>query len=219
VLKLGLDKDSNVWYNITKSEEGLIMDKIIEFLYAGDPVLFVPKSLRKTGDKPLYSLSFEYGYDSFKELMQDWYDYEQAMRRIEMELREEEKEKLKQFVLDKRDKGEVVVIGLEGPISTSLENIIQQPADGILYDLNRLEEITLTFIDDPKWVNDFAVALVIRKLKGDLTQLKIANTKLLEENKILEAMVHWWETNIEPVDLGEYEDLIVALAHIRNTGE
>jgi hypothetical protein len=46
-----------------------------------------------------------------------------------------------------------------------LDEFIKQPADGILYDLNRLEETALTFIDDPKWVNDFAVALVIRKLK------------------------------------------------------
>ena len=85
---------------------------------------------------------------------------------------EKRKKEIKQFILDKREEGKVVVMGLEGPMSMPLDSIIQQPVDGLLYDLNRLEETALTFIDDPKWVNDFAVALVIRKLKSKLTQLE-----------------------------------------------
>ena len=67
-------------------------------------------------------------------------------------------------VLSERDKGNVVFLGLEGLMSVPLEEFIKQPADGILYDLNLLEEVVLTFIAERKWVNDFAVALVIRKL-------------------------------------------------------
>ena len=91
---------------------------------------------------------------------------------------EEEKKELKQFILDKRDDGKVVVMGLEGPMSMPTENIIQQPTDGLLYDLNRLEETTLTFIGDIKWVNDFAVALVIRKLKSNLAKVETENELL-----------------------------------------
>lgn len=74
-------------------------------------------------------------------------------------------EDVKKFILDKRKEGKIVVMGIEGLMSMDLDEFIKQPVDGILYDLNRLEETSLTFIDDPKWVNDFAVALVIRKLK------------------------------------------------------
>jgi len=89
----------------------------------------------------------------------------------------EEKKSLKQIILDKRKVGEVVVMGIEGPMSTPLEDIVRQPVDGLLYDLNRLEETTLTFIDDPKWVNDFAVALVIRKLKSEIDKLEAENER------------------------------------------
>ena len=46
-----------------------------------------------------------------------------------------------------------------------LEEIIKQPTEGLLYDLNRDRATVLTLMDDPKWVNDFAVGLVITKLK------------------------------------------------------
>lgn len=115
---------------------------------------------------------------------------------------EEEKKELVQFILDKREEGKVVFVGLEGLMSTPLENIIQQPTDGLLYDLNRLEETTLTFIDDPKWINDFAVALVIRKLKADLAERTdmletlIGNIDTLfdaypEKLPLEDAMRHW----------------------------
>jgi hypothetical protein len=73
-------------------------------------------------------------------------------------------EKTKKFILEKRAEGKLVVMGLEGLMSMDVKEFIKQPVDGILYDLNRLEETALTFIDDPKWVNDFAVALTIREL-------------------------------------------------------
>ena len=90
----------------------------------------------------------------------------------------DEKPSLKQLVLDKRKEGKVVYLNHNGKeydmISVPLEQFIQQPTDGILYDLNRLEEVVLTFIDDPKWVNDFAVALTIRALKDRITELEPA---------------------------------------------
>lgn len=74
----------------------------------------------------------------------------------------------KELILQKRDEGKVVYLAFDGTAySSPVNEFIDQPADGILYDLNRLEEIALTFMDDPKWVNDFAVALTIRALKKE----------------------------------------------------
>jgi hypothetical protein len=81
-------------------------------------------------------------------------------------------EDIKKLVLDKRKEGKIVVMGIEGPMSMNIKEFIKQPVDGILYDLNRLEETALTFIDDPKWVNDFAVALTIRELYGLIESLR-----------------------------------------------
>ena len=80
-------------------------------------------------------------------------------------------EEVRERILAERAKGNVVFMGLEGMMSAPLEEFIKQPADGILYDLNRLEEVCLTYIDERKWVNDFAVALVIRKLKAQVDSL------------------------------------------------
>ena len=81
-------------------------------------------------------------------------------------------EELKQLILDKRKEGKLVHTTIEGFISVDISEFIKQPADGILYDLNRLEEVVLTFIDDPKWLNDFAVALTIRALKTEIEALR-----------------------------------------------
>ena len=79
--------------------------------------------------------------------------------------------KLRDTILAERDKGNIVFQALPGQFAiANLDEFIQQPAEGMLYDLNRSEVISLTFLKDPKWVNDFAVALVIRKLTDRLRQ-------------------------------------------------
>jgi len=77
-------------------------------------------------------------------------------------------EKIKELVLAKKAEGKVVFATFEGLMSADLEEFIKQPAEGILYDLNRDAATVLTFINDQKWVNDFAVGLVITKLKEKL---------------------------------------------------
>ena len=74
-------------------------------------------------------------------------------------------EELKELILQKAEEGKVVISTIEGLMIADLEEIIKQPTEGLLYDLNRDRPTILTLIDDPKWVNDLAVNLVITKLK------------------------------------------------------
>ena len=80
----------------------------------------------------------------------------------------EELAKVRDLILAERDKGNIVVSTIEGLMTMPLDEFVKQPADGMLYDLNRGEEVSLTFLSDRKWVNDFAVALVIRRLAAEL---------------------------------------------------
>lgn len=81
-----------------------------------------------------------------------------------------DKEEIKKKILDEYKKGNVVIYDSEGLKAMPLDEIIKQPTDGLLYDLNRNESVILTFIDDPKWINDYACSQVIRALKNKLEQ-------------------------------------------------
>lgn len=78
---------------------------------------------------------------------------------------QEAMERLKELILQKEKEGKIVFMTIEGPMEADLEQFIQQPTEGLLYDLNRDRATVLTFIPNPKWVNDYAVGLVIGKLK------------------------------------------------------
>ena len=84
-----------------------------------------------------------------------------------------DKESFKDLVIRKAEEGMVVFMTHEGPKEADLEEFIKQPTDGLLYDLNRGREVVLSFIDNPKWVNDFAVMLVIAKLKEKIDSLEV----------------------------------------------
>jgi len=97
---------------------------------------------------------------------------------VEKELQEQkpqetaEEKELRDIVLDEYKKGNIVVSTFEGLQMMSLDEFIKQPVEGILYDLNRGEAVVLTFINDPKWINDFAVSKVIQKLYSEFTKLQ-----------------------------------------------
>jgi predicted amidohydrolase len=63
--------------------------------------------------------------------------------------------------------GKIVLMTEMGLMGVSMEKFCQQDADNILYDLNRDEATTLTLGNEGlvRWVNDYAVAKVIRYLK------------------------------------------------------
>ena len=79
---------------------------------------------------------------------------------------------VKDKILKEYEKGNIIVAGVEGLQVMPLKEFIKQPVDGMLYDLNRNEVIVLTFINDPKWVNDYAVCKVIRALKKRIKELE-----------------------------------------------
>lgn len=81
-------------------------------------------------------------------------------------------EEIRTLVLAEYAAGNIVVATHDGFANAKLSEIIKQPSDGLLYDLNRSEEVILTFIDDPKWVNDFACAKIIRALKDRIVELE-----------------------------------------------
>lgn len=79
------------------------------------------------------------------------------------------------FILAKKKEGKAVYYVSPDELAVSaLEDLCNQPADGILYDLNRDEASILAFAseDDPYWVNNFATAQVIRHLKGRVEELE-----------------------------------------------
>jgi hypothetical protein len=79
---------------------------------------------------------------------------------------------LKDKILEEYKNGNIVIATPEGLQGTKLSEFIKQPVDGLLYDLNRNEAVVLTFIDDPKWINDYAVCQVIRALKSRINELE-----------------------------------------------
>ena len=73
----------------------------------------------------------------------------------------EEKEIIKDKVLKEWNKGNLVYADIEGLKSIKFEEFIKQPLEGMLYDINRNTATILTFLDDSKWVNDFALTKLL----------------------------------------------------------
>lgn len=65
------------------------------------------------------------------------------------------------LVLSEWDKGNLAYADIEGLKSIKFEEFIKQPLEGMLYDINRDTATILTFIDEPKWVNDFALTKLL----------------------------------------------------------
>lgn len=79
---------------------------------------------------------------------------------------------IREFILKEFDNGNIIFCGIGGLQGGNLKEFIKQPTEGILYDLNRDEATVLSQIENPKWINDFAVAKVIRALKDRISELE-----------------------------------------------
>ena len=78
----------------------------------------------------------------------------------------------KELILNKRKEGKVCLMTIEGLMSIDVDEFIKQPAEGILYDLNRGIETTLTIMPEKRWINDYAVAVTITALKKRIAELE-----------------------------------------------
>ena len=92
-------------------------------------------------------------------------------------MEQKELESIKDKVLAEWKKGNLVFADFEGLKTIKFEDFISQPLDGMLYDINRNLATILTFIDDPKWVNDFALTKLLEYYYNKCKeQEKILNT-------------------------------------------
>ena len=85
-------------------------------------------------------------------------------------------QEIKEIILEEYKNGNIVVYAVDGLQTMPIKEFIKQPAAGMLYDLNRGEAVVLTFLPDPKWINDYAVAKVITELKARIEELESLNT-------------------------------------------
>ena len=69
-------------------------------------------------------------------------------------------EEIKTKILEEYKNGNIVVSVVGGLLVMPIKEFIKQPTNEMLYDLNRNEAVVLTFLSDPKWINDYAVAKV-----------------------------------------------------------
>lgn len=75
--------------------------------------------------------------------------------------KKEKRKSVCDWVFSEWFKGNLVYADIDGLKSIKFEEFIKQPLDGMLYDINRNIATILTFIEDPKWVNDFALVKLL----------------------------------------------------------
>lgn len=74
------------------------------------------------------------------------------------------KGELTKIVREKEKENKLVIYAVDELQVYDVDEFIQQPTESMLYDLNRDKATILTLLDD-KWINDYAVMLVIARLK------------------------------------------------------
>lgn len=87
------------------------------------------------------------------------------------EIKPEIKSELLDSIREKTKENKVIFKGLDGLYEADISDFIGQPTEGLLYDLNRDIVTVCSWIDSEygeKWINDYAVMLVITRLKERL---------------------------------------------------
>lgn len=86
-------------------------------------------------------------------------------------------------LIDEQSKlGRVVIENDEGLFSMDISKMCAQGVEGILYDTNRLEEVTKT-IKSERSVNDIAMAKIVRYLKKRVDELETELAKYKEKEE------------------------------------
>lgn len=84
-----------------------------------------------------------------------------------------------QSILEHKRNGEVLFMTMEGAMVAKIEKLVEQPPEGLLYDLNRDFATLSTNAKNSKnlkWVNDMALANIVEYLMNE-------NKKLINEIK------------------------------------
>ena len=114
------------------------------------------------------------------------------------------------WVLSEWDKGNLVYADIEGLKSIKFEDFIKQPLEGMLYDINRDTATILTFLDDPKWVNDFALTKLLEYYYNKCNSLKEEN-KLRKDELVKSIPIPQYNTGDVCVDKDGGEVTIVGI--------
>lgn len=82
-------------------------------------------------------------------------------------------DELQNLILSKKKEGKIVFHSLEGLMEAKMEDIIQQPAEGMLWDLNRDVATLLSRAseENPCWVNDIALANITEYLINKVNEI------------------------------------------------
>lgn len=105
----------------------------------------------------------------------------------DVEVPENEKAQLAELafydlVTSKWKEGKVVWMSEEGPLVMDFDKWVKQPLAGMLYDLNRDLAVVLTFINDPKWVNDYATVRLLEyfynKYQDSRTEIEVLEKQI-----------------------------------------
>jgi len=92
-------------------------------------------------------------------------------------MEQKEIETIRDKVLSEWHKGYLVYADIEGLKSIKFEDFIKQPLEGMLYDINHDTATILTFLDDPKWVNDFALTKLLEYYYNKCKEYEKSKTK------------------------------------------
>ena len=93
-------------------------------------------------------------------------------------------EKYKDIVLSEYAKGNIVYLDIEGTKTIPLKDFVSQPIEGILYDLNRLEEnIIVDVLESQKWINDYALVKLERHLYEENQEIKKRLDSIIDKLK------------------------------------
>lgn len=84
-------------------------------------------------------------------------------------------EGLHEHIMEEAKNGYIVFYDGESLMRAKLDDFVKQGSSGVLYDLNRLEEVTITLAKNnvqvsmtERMVNDIAMATLVRYLMGKL---------------------------------------------------
>ena len=106
-------------------------------------------------------------------------------------------------ILELQKEGKIAFMTIDGLMSADINSIIQQPAEGLLYDLNRDTASLMSLAKEGKnkrWINDMALAHVVTKLVEKCNALSKANEELTSHNTTLNIYIAELEEHINKLE-------------------